>query len=104
MIVAVSECLFSENKGAKLDISKFNDLDLNAILFSESHSRFVVSIKPEDKEKFEKIFKNDATFIGTVTDNGRLQVVYNKTKIIDKNTDEILKNWENGLISALNEG
>ncbi len=48
-------------------------LDPDALLFSESNSRFLLSCKPEDAPQLERIFGNmPLRKIGRVTDTGRL--------------------------------
>jgi phosphoribosylformylglycinamidine synthase len=45
------------------------------ILFSESNSRFIVEVAPQDAEKFERIMKNvDCAAIGKVTKDNRFKV------------------------------
>ena len=56
LAVAVTESAFGGGFGAEIDLTKFTDLDLKAILFAESHSRFICSIKPENRARFEAIF------------------------------------------------
>jgi phosphoribosylformylglycinamidine synthase len=56
----------------------------DVILFSESAGRFIVTIDPEKRELFEKIFKGIAcACIGTVTSGGNLTIrgIDNKTLI-----------------------
>ncbi len=101
LAVALVESLFSRLFGAEIDLSNFNNLPLNSILFSETHSRFVVSINKKDKSKFEEIFKDDAFFLGYVTDNKRFIIKYKDEKIIDVETKKLLHSWDNGLINAL---
>ena len=43
-------------------------------LFSESASRFVVTIAPNNKEKFEKLFSGDFTAIGTITESPEFKI------------------------------
>ena len=56
----------------------------DVILFSESAGRFIVTIDPDKREIFEKIFKGLAcACIGTVTSGGNLKIkgIDNKTLI-----------------------
>lgn len=65
--------------GMNIDLSKVpksSDLDRDDyLLFSESQTRFVVTIAPENKEKFESLFK-EVSFaqIGEVTENTEFTV------------------------------
>lgn len=51
--VSVAEMLFGGNVGARLDL-KPKDMDTPTYLFSESPSRFVVEVAPQNKDAFEQ--------------------------------------------------
>ncbi len=74
MAVALSECLIGTDFGADISLDGLGSLPLNAKLFSESHSRFVVSVAPENREKFEEIMQDKAIFLGKVTGDKRLKL------------------------------
>ena len=63
--VALSETAFSGSVGMKIDLDKIpiekklEDQDHYKILFSESQSRFVVTVSPENFESFEKILRSE---------------------------------------------
>ena len=97
LAVAVCESTIGIEFGAELDVSELGELSLNAILFSESHSRFVVSIKPENKEKFEKLFGSDAVFIGKVNLDKKLIVNQSGNKIIELEIEKLQEAWDEGL-------
>ncbi|MBU8725707.1 MULTISPECIES: phosphoribosylformylglycinamidine synthase subunit PurL [Bacillus] len=64
--VALAESTFgTDGLGADIQI----DLDSEASLFSETQSRFVVTVKPEHREAFAATVK-DAKEVGTVTNDG----------------------------------
>ena len=72
------------------------------ILFSESQSRIIVTVAPQDKEQFEKIFENqDCSLIGTVSEDKKFIVKgLENTEIINISVDtletsykEILKDY-----------
>ena len=68
--VALAECVMSaDGLGAKVTV----DGDMTAQLFSETQSRFIVSIRKEDRETFEQLVA-DAKLIGEVTNDGTLLV------------------------------
>lgn len=68
--VALAESTFG-TKGLGADIQI--DLNSAALLFSESQSRFVVTVKPENREAFAAAVK-DAKEVGTVTNDGVFSV------------------------------
>ncbi len=94
MAVALSECLIGTDFGADISLDELGDLPLNAKLFSESHSRFVVSVAPENREKFEEIMQDKAIFLGKVTGDKRLKVVDNREGIIDEGIEELENKWK----------
>ncbi|KHD85432.1 phosphoribosylformylglycinamidine synthase subunit PurL [Heyndrickxia ginsengihumi] len=68
LAVALAECLIgTEQLGAEVKVSG----DAVIQLFSETQSRYVVSIKQDDREAFEQ-YVDDAIFIGTVTNKEEL--------------------------------
>jgi len=99
MAVALTESAFGGGFGAEINLEKFSDLNLNTILYAESHSRFVVSIKPEDQNEFEKLLGEDAIQLGEVTSNQNLIVETEKEVVINMNINELKTAWENGLKS-----
>jgi phosphoribosylformylglycinamidine synthase len=98
LAVAITESAFSGDFGAEINLNGFTDLDLKTILFSESHSRFVVSIQPKNKIRFEKIFGSYASFIGRVNLTNKLIINYNDKKVIDLEIEKLLQVWEKGLM------
>jgi len=98
MAVAVCESAIGTEFGIYLDVSDYEDLSLNAILLSESHSRFVVSIKSENKEKFEMIFGDDCKLIGKVISDKKMTVNYKKEKVINLEIGELQDKWDVGLM------
>jgi phosphoribosylformylglycinamidine synthase len=82
MIVSIVESAFGSNYGVEVALDKFEGLDTNSILFSESHSRFIVSINPNDKSSFESIMGNYATLIGKVIDSKNVTVYRKGNKIM----------------------
>jgi len=90
--VAIAESLFTGGCfGAKVDIP----LDDAALLFSESQSRFIVSISPEYQIGFEQL--TGATQIGEVTNCGHLVISCNGKKYIDAHSAELQKTWEEAI-------
>ncbi len=95
MILAVAESLIGTEYGAEISLENLENLPLNAKLFSESHSRFIVSIQPENKKEFEKIMGKKAHFLGKVTDNKLFKVSDNNQKVIEIPVEEMEKEWNN---------
>ena len=84
--------------GLCIDLAKVptNLIREDKILYSESPSRFIVTIAPENKERFEEVFK-DLPFscIGTVIQDKKFVVRgLNDKKIIDLELDDLKKAWQ----------
>ena len=93
MIIALIETVFgNENLGFDIDISIINKPEYIS-LFSESNSRFIVSIKKENKQCFEEVFKERAFYLGKVTNDNKIKVYNKNTLLIDAKKDELLKVW-----------
>ena len=101
LAVALAECCFGRDElGAALTLP-VGSLSATAALFSESHSRFVVTVAPEDVWAFESILEERATRLGTVTDNGRLQVQHGSTVLLDADTQALRAAWTNGPVNEV---
>ena len=64
LAVALSKMSIASQKGLKINFSNINTInnnetDDNHILFSESQSRIVVTVKSSKKNKFESYFKKN---------------------------------------------
>ncbi len=96
LATAITECTFTDNFGAEIELSCLSDIGINAALFSESHSRFVVSIDPINKIKFEEILTEDAIFLGRVTSDNNLIINNKNEKLVDNSTNDLQSAWEKG--------
>lgn len=95
LAVALAETAFAGELGMNIDLNyvpyrgkKRNDY----ILFSETASRFVVTVHPQHQGRFEKIMAgNSVSEIGFVTDDGLLQITGLKGRLIIKEKISKLK-------------
>ncbi len=71
------------------------------LLFSESHSRFVVTVAPEDVWAFESIFEERATRIGFVTASGQLRARHAGQEILAVETAALRDAWTHGPVNTL---
>lgn len=99
-VVGVAECIIGGKFGAQIELNQ-SDLSLNSVLFSESHSRFIVSVKKDNQELFESVFGSDCELIGVVTSLKRLIIKYDNEIIIDADHESMLDAWKDGLRSFL---
>ncbi|MBP2076559.1 phosphoribosylformylglycinamidine synthase subunit PurL [Oceanobacillus polygoni] len=93
LAVALAESVFSD-KGLGTTVELAGDATV--ALFSESQSRFVVSVSKENAKKFEDMVQ-DAKAIGTVTDNGMLKVLVNSSEVINDSVQELEKVWKGAI-------
>ncbi|MBW6458626.1 MAG: phosphoribosylformylglycinamidine synthase, partial [FCB group bacterium] len=96
LAVALAESAFGGNKGCMIDIPE-SEIGVTAELFSESHSRFVVSVPPENAPAFDALFGDDCRCIGMVTEDNALHVILEGEEVIRVRTAELLEAWRNGL-------
>ncbi|WP_106494679.1 phosphoribosylformylglycinamidine synthase subunit PurL [Lentibacillus sp. Marseille-P4043] len=96
LAVALAESVFHKTG---LGVIAYLSGDMTVELFSETQSRFLVSVKPEDEEQFKELVA-DARQIGVVTDDHTYTVVGNGEKVIEENVDTLCKRWK-GAISCL---
>lgn len=101
--VAIAEMAFAGMLGVNVEIEKIPLGEKmkrdDFVLFSESNSRFVVEVKREKQNKFEKAMKgNKFALIGEVTSEKRLIVKgIDGKKIINSDLDELKRSWKETL-------
>ncbi|MED4454746.1 phosphoribosylformylglycinamidine synthase subunit PurL [Metabacillus fastidiosus] len=91
--VAIAESLFGANGlGAEVTLAG----EAVSALFSESQTRFIVSVKKENKEAFENIV--NAQVIGEVTNTNQL-IIKNETKqnLVDASVAELKDAWKGAI-------
>ncbi|MCA5012600.1 MULTISPECIES: phosphoribosylformylglycinamidine synthase subunit PurL [unclassified Enterococcus] len=91
LAIALAESAFKQNVGIDVDTA----MD-TALLFSETQSRFVVSVKPENQFAFEQLVKDSAKKIGVVTNNGLLKIKTADQKI-EVMTQKAREVWEEAI-------
>lgn len=72
LAIAIAECLMTAADGLGAEINPYMD---SPSLFSESQSRFILSVSPDKQAEFEKLMKTrriKSTYIGQVTSKGEL--------------------------------
>lgn len=99
LAVALAESAFGDDTlGVTVNLDAFDDnLSLNAILFSESHSRFVVSVAPENKAFFERFMGSLANYLGRVNNSGQFTATYQGEEVVNIAVKSLRKAWDEGL-------
>lgn len=95
LAVALSESLFGkQNLGAVVHIAG-NPV---SALFSESQSRFLITVKKENQTEFERLV--GATLIGEVTHSNTLKIVSEDVQVLEASVAELKDAWK-GAITCL---
>jgi len=98
LAVALAQISFAGGYGLEIDLDKVPTVNLkrtDKILYSESASRFLVTISPENKERFEKIMRgNMFAKIGKVREDKELKVMTKGKPIIQENIYKLKKVWQ----------
>lgn len=94
LAVALSESVFGDTSiGATVSLSG----DAVTELFSETQSRFLLSVSPDQQEAFEAIVK-DAKRIGTVTNNAKLMIKSgNEQTLLEADKQELQSAWKGAI-------
>ena len=100
LAVALAEATFGHGFGAEVELPA-TGLGLSAQLFSESHSRFVATVAPEDVVDFEQHFGARATRLGVVTQDGQLMVRHGGQTVISASTAALRHEWTNGPVNRI---
>lgn len=97
LAVALAESVcHSEGLGLEIKLEG----DPTTMLFSETQSRFVVTVKPEHQAQFEALVE-DAQLVGHVTDDGMLTITVNQETVIKESVDQLSKLWREAIPSLL---
>ncbi|UOQ84405.1 phosphoribosylformylglycinamidine synthase subunit PurL [Gracilibacillus salinarum] len=91
--VALAESLFdTKSFGADVQVTE----DVTSALFSETQSRFVVTVSEANREAFEAKVQ-DAKRIGTVTNTKKLVVRSGETEAITEDVDTLQQLWKGAI-------
>ena len=101
-VTAISEMAFAGDKGVNINIDAIKTsekMTVSETLFSESNTRFIVEVSPENVGKFEKLFKGIIiSKIGEVSNDKNLKLESKKSKIfVKENIKNLQKAWQKTL-------
>ncbi len=99
LAVCFAESAIGGTLGAEIDLAKIAATTKNdkALLFSESPGRFVVSVKPENADKFKFIMKDlPAALAGRVRGDRRLIIKREEKMIINEEIEKLKEAYETG--------
>ncbi|MBU1003853.1 MAG: phosphoribosylformylglycinamidine synthase [Proteobacteria bacterium] len=97
--VAVAEMCIGGRLGAAIDLAKVpccpEDMEVTDLLYSESNSRLLITVRPENRHAFEAAFKGQHfALIGEVTDQGTLTVTKGEQQLINEAVDSLTASWK----------
>ncbi|QGG53262.1 phosphoribosylformylglycinamidine synthase subunit PurL [Lysinibacillus pakistanensis] len=98
LAVAIAETTFCAN-GLGVDVTLTGSA--TTALFSESQSRFVVTVKEENAAAFVEIIK-DAQKIGVVTNDALVKINGDKGVLVEGTVEEFRSNWKGAIPCLLN--
>ncbi|MFJ8089243.1 phosphoribosylformylglycinamidine synthase subunit PurL [Lysinibacillus sp. NPDC095746] len=98
LAVALAETTFGAN-GLGLDVTLTGSA--TTALFSETQSRFVVTVKEEDVAAFVEIVK-DAMKIGVVTNDALVKIDGDNGVLVEGTVEEFRSNWKGAIPCLLN--
>ncbi|HAR66074.1 MAG TPA: phosphoribosylformylglycinamidine synthase [Lentisphaeria bacterium] len=101
LAVALAKSAIGGQLGIEADLSLVptaGDLDLNGLLFSETNSRFVVTVCPDNWQKFEALFEADQAVacIGKVTRDPALVLHHRGSPEVELNLAELTAAYTRG--------
>ena len=97
LAVALAEMAFAGGLGANVSLAAFGKLDDAVVLFSETPSRFIVEVEPEQVAAFENKIPS-ALRLGEVSRHGRLviQNLEGRT-LVNDSVDALKASWQSPL-------
>lgn len=106
LLVSFAESCIAGNTGAEIDLGMLTEsafLEDEEMLFSESSGRLLVSLNPDNEEKFLSIsIEIPATKIGEVRDDGKVNILgKDKGRLISLDVSELIEAYRNPLYTVL---
>ena len=102
LAVALAECCFGSDSGAKVDItpmwSDCEHLDVWGALFGESLGRILVSTRPEDRQAFEKSMEGVVChYIGDVLEGDKISFSRGGHAVLSASMQVLRDSWKGTL-------
>lgn len=96
--VALTESAIGGRLGCEVALDPVAEgVGVLAALYSESPSRFVASVPPENAAAFEALMGGRATFLGAVTASPRVRMVAGGALLVDAPLERLVRVWKHGL-------
>lgn len=98
LAVALAEITLGTGLGLRVAVDAVADSPVVA-LYSESHSRFVVTVKPENRARFEAVLGAAAVRIGETTAEPRFRIGHGGRALVDCDGGELAQAWQRELLA-----
>ena len=96
--VALAKMTIAANVGMKVNFSNINTVNPTNLLFSESQSRIIVSIKSSMKKEFENIFKQQFCLcVGKSTTGKSLSIQTSNKNLLNVSVNELSKAYKENI-------
>ena len=106
--IAISEICMTNQIGCEISLEKIpgEKLDADRILYSESHSRYLLVLEKKNLKKMEAILQKNKVSYNNIGKFGGKKIKFNKGKkaIIDLSVDKTYKVWINSLEELIVRG
>jgi len=90
LLVALAKMAIAGRMGVEVEVEKVASLPIEKIFYSESQSRFIITINPSSKVGFEKEMKEfDITLLGAINENGKFLVKNKDDEIINADVHDL---------------
>ena len=105
LAVALAESALAGDLGIDIDLDAMvvtNDaMEIERLLFSESPSRFVVSVNPARRKEFDKVMAGiPCAAVGIVSDSNRLVLRLAEALLIDTGLEQVRDAWGGGAVGV----
>jgi phosphoribosylformylglycinamidine synthase len=101
LAIAISEICMNNDIGCKISLEKVpsKKLQNDELLFSETHSRYLIVIEKKNLNKIKKIILGKKLEFAPIGDFGGTKILFkkNSTNIINLSVDKARLNWMNSL-------
>jgi phosphoribosylformylglycinamidine synthase subunit PurSL len=93
LAAALAEMAFAGGLGVIADLGL--EADAPVALFSESNTRFICEVAPENADAFAELFAElPLTKIGSVTDSGKLSIACASVTVVDADIRTLKETWQ----------
>jgi len=102
LAVALAECCFGSGLGCEVEIEVADwGVGATALLYAESHSRFVVSVPAHKLQAFLELMGTHCHVLGRATSKPRMWVCHHGDPIINLPVQALLDAWQGGSVGRV---